>query len=78
MKKQSGDEGLAVIVLFIIVWIIAAWFVMIGYPLIVKIVFADGQTLINQTISYGDANALLLGILILACGPALIGELGKL
>ena len=41
---------------------------MLGYPLVVGIIFVDGQELINPTISYGDAFVLIIGVQLLLGG----------
>ena len=66
MESQTDNAWWAMIIIIIIAGLIATWFVMLGYPLIIKIVFVDGQEWINPTISYNDSFILLLGIWLLS------------
>lgn len=72
---KGNDAGLMVLgvfLLFALLVAFAAWMVMLGYPLVVEIVLADGQELVNHTISYIDSLVLLLAVFLLNGGPLVI------
>ena len=66
---NTGLVIVGIIGVVILTLAFATWMVMLGYPLVVDIVFADGQELVNQTISFGDAFVFMIGAWLLAGGP---------
>ena len=69
VNDNLGLIVLGTLVAFAIGILFGAWMVMLGYPLVVNIVLAEGQELVNQTISYVNSLVLILGTFLMSGGP---------
>ena len=69
VNDNVGLMALGIFMLFVLLIGFAAWMVMLGYPQVVEIVMADGQEVVNNTISYIDSLVLLLALFLLNGGP---------